>query len=130
MSTSTTITFLRVESLPSTRATVDYLIHYCFVPTKFVTAEQESKTKNGSVLVSISYALLSNWSLGEEDLKKVLFEYAKRHIIEKAEEKALGRNSNLDLTTYNSPHECPYNPQRIEIELHSSIIVDAPEENP
>ena len=131
MSTSTTITFLKDKFLPTTRTSVDYLIHYCFVPTEFVdTPEQELKTQSGSVLVGISYPLLSVWHLEEEDLKKVLFEYAKRHTIEKAEEKALGGDSNLDLTTYNFPQVCPYNPQRIKIGFNHPLIVDVPEENP
>lgn len=131
MSSSTTITFLSGEILPKTRATVDYSINYCFLPTKFVdTPEQESKTKFGRVLIGISYTLMSIWNLKEEDLTKVLFEYAKRYIIKKAGEKALGGDSNLDLTTNNTPKKCPYSPQRIKVGFNNPMIVDVPEENP
>lgn len=126
-----TITFIQDEKLQTTRAAVEYLFYYIFLPTEFIgTPEQESKTQNGSVLVSISYTLLSIWELEGENLRKVLFEYAKRHIIKKAEENALGGDSNLDLTSNVYPRECPYNPQRIVIEFNHPINIAVPEENP
>jgi hypothetical protein len=94
MSSSVTVTFTQGQWLPVTRDGLDYQVHYSYVSSDLVgQPEEEATTKSGTVLVGISRTLSSVWNLTGEDLQRVLFEYAKRHIAAKAEEGSLGGQS-------------------------------------
>lgn len=126
-----TITFLKDEFLPVTRHGRDYQIYYSFVLTKYVDEpEQEYYTKHGRIHIGISSTLIKVWDCQGEDVRKILFEHAKRYVKQKAEEKTLGVDSGIELTTYNSPSICPYNPARIKLLFNTSFEIEVPEENP
>lgn len=131
MSESYTITFSKDEWLPVTRDGKDYSLTYSYVPTALVgQPEEESNTNYAKVVVGISRTLAEFWNVDVEDLRKVLFEYVKRHLKEKVEEKSLGGNSEIQLTTYNAPQKCPFNPSRIDINFKKPMRVDMPAQNP
>ena len=56
----------------------------------------------GEVTVNISRSLQVHWKLDRADLEKVLGNYAKDHVISKAEDRSLTDTEEIQLTTYNS----------------------------
>jgi hypothetical protein len=131
MGSSVTVTFNQDQWLPVTRDGLDYQIHYSYVSSDLVgQPEEETETKSGTVLVGISRTLSSMWNLEGENLQRVLFEYAKRHIAAKAEEGSLGGHSELQLTTASAPGECPFNPARIHLDFNKPFQFEIPNSNP
>lgn len=128
---SYTITFLKDEFLPVTRMGLDYQIYYNYVLTKYVDEpEQEHQTKQAGLHIGISSSLIAIWGYNGEDLRKILYEHAKRYLRQKAEEKTIGVDSGIELTTYNSPNTCPFNPARINLLFNTPFEIEVPEENP
>lgn len=131
MDESYTITFHEDELLPKTRDGVDYQFVYSYVPTALIgQPEEEFNTKSSTILVGISGTLAASWNIKGDNLRKILFEVAKRHIKEKAEEKTLDGKSEIQLTTYNAPNRCPFNPDRINIDFEKPMNVIIPNNNP
>jgi hypothetical protein len=131
MMSSYTVTFIRDEFLPATRMAVDYQIYYSYVPTEFVNQpEQEFHTKYAGLHIGITSTLIRVWGINDRgDERKILFEHAKRYLKQKAEEKTLGVDSGIELTTYNSPEVCPFNPERIKLLFDTPFELEVPEEN-
>jgi hypothetical protein len=131
MTESYTIKFLKDEWLPLTRDGMDYCVVYSYVPTKLVgQPEEEFNTAKANIVVGISGTLESIWGLTKDNLRKVLFEYAKRRVTEKALEKTLGGHSEIQLATNSAPNLCPYDPSLINIDFTKPLQVDIPTENP
>lgn len=131
MSKSYTIHFLKDEWLPVTRDGIDYRVSYSYVPTSLVgQPEEKSNTSYASIVVGISRTLEAIWNLSKDNLRKILFEYAKRHINARAVEKTLGGKSEIQLTTYSAPNQCPFDPDLINIDLKNPMQVNIPSENP
>jgi len=114
-----TVTFTSVRQLDKTRTGIDFLFEYTYVDSKFVQEPEEvSKTLKGEILTGISDTLVVIWGLNNiNDLIKVLFEHAKRHIIKKLEENALSYREEILLLSHNSPQKCPFDPARIKYSL-------------
>jgi hypothetical protein len=71
------------------------------------------------------------WGLSDDnDLQMVLFEHAKRHIKIKIEEDSLGDRTDIQLTSYNSPQKCPYDPKRISYSWGTPLNFTVPPKNP
>jgi len=131
VSEAITVTFTRDEWLPVIRDGRDYLLHYTYVPSQLIGAPEEAaETKGGRVLVGISRTLMSIWRIEGEELRKILFEYGKRHVRAKAAEGSLGGQSELQLTTANAPNRRPYDPNRIALQFGAPIQFPFPKENP
>ena len=104
---------------------------YSYVPTSLVgQPEEKSNTSYASIVVGISRTLEAIWNLSKDNLRKILFEYAKRHINARAVEKTLGGKSEIQLTTYSAPNQCPFDPDLINIDLKNPMQVNIPSENP
>ena len=91
--------------------------------------EEETETQQHVVNVEITSTLASCWSLSEPDLVKVLFEYGKRHIVDKLKHGTLRDIEELRLNTHSHPTECPFNPSRISDPNQATINVEISEEN-
>jgi len=131
MKDSVGITFTQYQLLPRTRDGYDYQLDYSYVPSDLVgQPEEASETRDGTVVVGVSGTLATCWRLGREDLKKVLFEYAKRHIRAKAEEGSLGGRSEIQLTTANAAKRCPFDPARVQLEIGTPVHFEMPKRNP
>lgn len=131
MSDSVAITFTQYEFLAVMRDGFDYQLDYSYVPSDLVGQPEEvSETRDGTVVVGASRTLATSWRLGREDLEKVLFEYAKRHIRAKAEEGSLGGRSEIQLTTANAARRCPFDPTRVQLEIGTPIHFEMPKRNP
>lgn len=131
MTSSVTVSFTRDEWLPVTRDGLDYQVYYSFVPSRLVGEPDEShETKTGTVRVGISRTLGSMWGLAGEPLRRVLFEYAKRHVRAKAEEAALGGASEIQLTSATAPPTCPFDPERVRLSLNQPLEFQTPARNP
>lgn len=102
--------------LPKTRATVDYQLHYSYNTVSLeVQAEELAETEHGIVKVGISDVLCHIWQITADDLKKVLYEYARQHVVKLAEEGRLGGTSTLELKSGTAPTKCPFDPSRITL---------------
>ena len=89
--------------------------------------EEETETQQHVVNVEITSTLASCWSLSEPDLVKVLFEYGKRHIVDKLKHGTLRDIEELRLNTHSHPTECPFNPSRISDPNQATINVEISE---
>lgn len=104
--------------LPTTRAAVDYQIHYSYDPISLACqAEEPADTLHGIMKVGITDVLCHTWQIKGEDLKKVLYEHARQHVIKLAEEGRLRDTSTIELRSDTAPKKCPFDPSRIQMEF-------------
>ncbi len=131
MNKSIVVKFISDEWLPETRDGLDYQVRYTFVDSVFVDKPEEVlRTKQGHIIVGISGTLNSMWGLTRDDLRKVLFEYAKRHIGKMVSEGALVKQTEVQLTSVSAPSRCPFDPQRINIAFGVLLQFSLPAVNP
>lgn len=64
------------------------------------------------------------------NLEAVLVEYAKQHISDQIRDLSLGKDENLELTTYNAPDECPFQPSLKDFYIPTSFDVELHTEMP
>ena len=88
-----------------------------YVSAEFVGApEEKSKTLKDRIVVSIDGSTLAVWKLPENDLVRILFEYARRFL-----KNGLEKNSTFSSRTVRGPlvsiskepGPCPFDPSRI-----------------
>ena len=112
---SKTVKFLQGEWLPKSGDRREYCFNYSIIGTDLVGQPDEATlTRMGRIVIGISRSLETTWRLDSEDLVKVLFEYAKRHIQGKVLDSTLSEYEEIQLSSYNVPSECPFDPSRIE----------------
>jgi hypothetical protein len=119
-----TIKFEAYSSLPRMRDASEYIFPYTVVDSSLVgTPEEKSRSEQFSIKVGGTYSLLSCWNLKSLDLIKVLFEYGKRHIIQKLKDGTLSQNEELLLDT-SAEIPCIFDPSRISNPAGTTIEVD------
>ncbi len=109
----------------------EYSFPYTMVDTALVgSPEERSETKCNRIKVSISGTLETMWFGRDEnlDITKVLFEYGKRHIIQKLKDGTLLEKEELWLTTATHPKSCPFNSDRIPDPNGNKIEVELGDE--
>jgi len=119
----------------SVRDVAQYLFEFKVDSSLIGKPEEISATLYGKVIVGITIELNLNWRLKDDELVKVLFEYGKRHVIQKIKDGTLSEREELVLTTSNSPENCPFDPSRItnpsgaafEIEVGKEKIMENPD---
>jgi hypothetical protein len=110
-----TITFTYKEYLPITKDALDVNFHFNVIDSSLVGAPEEKSVQTHHVVkVTITRTLAACWGLEPEDRDKVMFEYGKRHVIEKIKDGNLGAEEELWLSSYKVPSQCPFDPARIE----------------
>lgn len=128
MNSEKKVLFSDPRLLPTTKDAFEYEFPFTVVDSSLIGApEEESKTEIHTIKVSITRTLASMWKLSQQDLVKVLFEYGKRHIVEKLKDGTLSDTEELWLSTSSHPKKCPFNPARISNPSQASIIVSIPQ---
>ncbi len=120
-----TLMFKSPSSLARTRDATEYLIPYTLVESSLVgSPEERNKTSRFSIKVGGTGTLISCWGFEESDLIKVLFEYGKRHIIEKLKDGTLSDMEELLLSTSTAEVPCPFDLSRITDPTKTTIEVE------
>lgn len=119
------IEFKTPIALGRTRDASDYLFPYDIVDSTFVgMPEEQSKTSDFDIKVGATRSLVASWALDENDLIKVLFEYGKRHVIQKLKDDTLSAEEELLLSISTAEVPCPFDPSRIPSPTGTTIEVD------
>ncbi len=122
-----TIRLLGSRQLPSTRDATEYLFDLSIVDSNLLnTPEERSSTKTVAILVGISGTLHVMWVYKDPkiNLEKVLYEFGKRHIIQKIQEGTLLDKEELWLTTASHPEECPFDSAKINMARGTNIEIE------
>lgn len=115
----------------SNRDIAQYLFKFTVIDSSLIGEPEEfSKTFRSKIIVGITLELNRNWQLKDKDneLIKVLFEYGKRHVIQKLKDGTLSEREEIFLTTSNSPENCPFDPSRIINPRYVKFEVDISKE--
>lgn len=124
METGIKITFGDYRQLPSDRDGLDFLFHFTMVDTKYIDAPEEFRmVEPYNLVVGISGTLQAIWRLERNQLIKTLFEYGKRHIIEKVKDGTITSRVELQLATSNAPEMPPFDTNRIPEPKGFELIV-------
>ena len=120
-----TILFENPQPLARTRDATEFLFPYSIVDSSLIGApEEKSRASRFSIKVGVSGTLESCWNLTNAHIVKVLFEYGKRHIVQKLKDGALTGSEELLLHTGNAEVPCPFDVSRIENPAGARIEVD------
>lgn len=121
--------------IPSKGRTTEYRFLFSIVDSSLIgTPEERSKTSDYFIRVGVTKSLECSWDLTEPELIKVLFEYGKRHFIEKLKDGTLSESEELLLDTHSVEIPCPFDPNcisdpessKIEVELVGPEIMQDP----
>lgn len=94
---------------------------------KLGRADEANYTFVGKIVIGISGTLRSTWHLDEMDLEKALVEFAKQQLRDKLIDGSLGKDEELQLSSYNAPQQCPFNVSGKDYYQKSSFEVDLPD---
>ncbi|MCL4704011.1 hypothetical protein KJ068_02555 [bacterium] len=123
--TQKTLTFDKPIPLQTSNDAVEYMFPFRVVATSLIgTPEERNQTSHHKIRMGVSGTLYSCWQLRNSDLIKVLFEYGKRHVIQKLKDGALSGKEELMLHTENADTPCPFEPSRISEPEDASFVVD------
>jgi hypothetical protein len=89
--------------------------------------EEESKSTYHQISVVVTGSLVSSWNFTDDQLLRVMYEYGKRHVVEKIREGTLSEFEEIDLHTRNVELPCPFDPDRIENPIDSVVKVETDE---
>ena len=89
--------------------------------------EEKSRSTYHQISVVVTGSLVACWDLTDDQRLRVMYEYAKRHVVEKIREGTLGEFEEIDLHTRNVELPCPFDPDRIENPLNATVTVEIPE---
>ncbi len=89
--------------------------------------EEESRSTYHQISVVVTGALAARWDLTDDQRLRVMYEYAKRHAVEKIQEGTLSKFEEIDLHPRNVELPCPFNPDRIENPNNAIVSVEITE---
>ncbi len=99
----------------SGRDVTEYIFPFRIVDPELIGKTDEmSQSFHHTIKVVVSRTLASCWDFNDDQLHRVMFEYGKRHIIQKLRDGTLRKDEELDLHTANAELPCPFDPSRIE----------------
>lgn len=111
---SKTLTYLGHECLPKMGDATEIRFSFSVIDTSLIgIPEQHMNVIRRTVVVKMSGTLQATWRLQSQQLEKVAFEFAKRHLIKKVAEGTASIDEIIDLNTSTAPATCPYDPERI-----------------
>lgn len=93
--------------------------------------EEKSSTKSHRILLGICGSRLATWHLTESELPKVLFEFAKRYLVELVRSRRLPTERTIKaptITTVSHPGTCPFDVNAIP--AASGFSIDIEEQKP
>ncbi len=133
MKKTSTLIFKDEPSIKQSSIIDEYIYsqYYKVITSKKNSSEADKPlNEEKHINVKITGQLVVFWNLKESisDLKKVLFEYGKRHIIEKLKDRTLQESEELILTTNNQPDdECPLDLEKITNPSNTILEIKLPE---
>lgn len=119
------ISFIEHERLAKAGDYEEFLFRFSMVDASHIGSPEESAlTTHATVFVKISRTLQNTWRLQMSDLVKVLFEYAKRHLMEELSRGAPVADGRVDLNTSTAPTDCPFDSAKIAMDPNLNFEVE------
>lgn len=104
------------------RDAAELIFPFRLIDTELIgSPEEESRSTYHRISVVVTGSLVACWNLTDDQRLRVMFEYAKRHVVEKIREGTLGEFEEIDLHTRNVELPCPFDPDRIENPLNQNV---------
>lgn len=123
-----TIFFEPTRRIVSGRDVTEYVFPFRLVDTELIgSADEISRSSHHTITVVVSRTLASCWGFTDDQSHRVMFEYGKRHIVQKMRDGTLGKSEELDLHTRNVELPCPFDPERIENPVNAEVKVESTE---
>lgn len=121
-----TILFEPTRRVVSGRDITEYIFPFRLVDTELIGSSDEiSRSSRHEITVVVSRTLASCWNFTDDQLHRVMFEYGKRHIVQKVRDGTLGESEELDLHTRNVELPCPFDPGRIENPINAEVQIES-----
>jgi hypothetical protein len=118
------VTFGKYTQLAITRDGIDFLFNFVTIDDKYIGKPEEFRmAREHHIIVGISGTLATMWGLQQSELVKTLFEFGKRHIIEKIKDGTLTQKEELQLATSNAPNKSPFDTSRIPDPQGFEVVV-------
>ena len=119
-----TILFEPTRRVVSGRDVTEYVFPFRLVDTELIGSSDEiSRSSRHEITVVVSRTLASCWDFTDDQLHRVMFEYGKRHIVQKVRDGTLGESEELVLHTRNVELPCPFDPGRIENPIDAEVQI-------
>jgi hypothetical protein len=117
------VTFMGYEKLGKTGRLPKVMFHFRVIDSSFKgTPEEENKAKDHYINVNITESVACCWNLDKNDDRiKVLFEFGKRHLIEKIKDGTLNEEEEFSVQ---SQGYCPFDPAKIKMINNGSFEVE------
>jgi hypothetical protein len=97
------------------RDATELIFPFRLIDTELIgSPEEDSKISYHKISVVATRTLVACWDLNDDQRLRVMYEYAKRHVVEKIREGTLRESEEIDLHTKNVELPCPFDPGRIE----------------
>ncbi len=123
-----TIFFEPTRRVPRRGDYTEFVFPFRLVDTELVGRPDEiSRSSHHEITVFVSGSLASCWNLNDDQQHRVMFEYGKRHIVQKMRDGTLGKSEELDLNTLNVELPCPFDPERIENPVNAVVKIESTE---
>jgi len=106
----------------SGREITEYIFPFRIVDSELIGRPDEiSESSHYTIKVVVSRTLASCWGFNDDQQHRVMFEYGKRHVIQKLKDGTLRENEELDLHTANVELPCPFDPALIENPINAVV---------
>ena len=93
--------------------------------------EKRQLELSGQIRVAISRTLTSIWNMvDDEQLRRVLYDIGRRHVIDRIEDETLTGHDEIELTTQNADEIPPIDPDNVGLDFENSIEIGMPPEPP
>jgi hypothetical protein len=124
-----TLTFLESRQVKSGRDATEFFFYFSLIDSELIgSPEERSETQVLKIKVSISGTQKAIWEFQDQDnrinIEKVLFEFGKKHLIEKIKENSVIEEDELWLATDTAPSNCPFDSDRIVYEPNQSFQIE------
>lgn len=120
-----TIFFEPSRRIISGRDVTEYVFPFRVVNTDLVGGPDEKLySSRHTIKVAVTETLSATWEFTDDELHRVMFEYGKRHTIQKLQDGTLREVEELDLHTGNAQYPCPFNPAQIENPMKAVITLE------
>ena len=121
-----TIFFEPTLRVISGRNFTEYVFPFRLVDTELIGNPDEiSRSSYHKITVIISRTLASCRDFDDDQQHRVMFEYGKRHIMQKVRDGTLREFEELDLHTANVELPCPFDPGRIENPINAQVKIES-----
>lgn len=111
----------------SGRDVTEYVFSFRLVDSTLVgSPEESSRSSFRSIKVAVTRTLSACWGfITDDELHRVMFEYGKRHVVQKIIDGTLGEFEEIDLHTANAECPCPFDPKKIENPIGAIVKLES-----